>query len=57
LGDQCDASPNVVIGRVVFEVSDWVIVLNQGRLLTQGRPAEIRVNQEVRSVYFGSRVD
>jgi ABC-type branched-subunit amino acid transport system ATPase component len=42
---------------VVFEVSDWVIVLNQGRLLTQGRPAEIRVNQEVRSVYFGSRVD
>jgi ABC-type branched-subunit amino acid transport system ATPase component len=42
---------------VVFEVSDWIIVLNQGRLLIQGRPAEIRANQEVRRVYFGSRMD
>jgi ABC-type branched-subunit amino acid transport system ATPase component len=41
---------------VVFEISDWIVVLNQGTLFAQGRPAEIRANEDVRTIYFGSRV-
>lgn len=38
---------------VVMEVSDRITVLNQGRVLAQGTPREIRQNPEVRSVYLG----
>ena len=42
---------------VVFEISDWIVVLNHGKRFAQGRPAEIRTNTEVRDIYFGGRVE
>jgi branched-chain amino acid transport system ATP-binding protein len=42
---------------VVFEISDWIVVLDHGRLFAQGEPSEIRSNMAVRDIYFGSRVD
>lgn len=39
---------------VVFGYADRVIVLARGRLIAQGRPAEIRDHPKVQEVYFGS---
>jgi len=39
---------------VVFAHADRLIVLARGRLIAQGRPAEIRDNPQVQAVYFGS---
>ncbi len=39
---------------VVFAHADRLIVLARGRLIAQGRPAEIRDDPQVQSVYFGS---
>lgn len=41
---------------VVFDVSDWVIVLDEGRLLYEGKPDAVRQNPEVRAIYLGTRV-
>jgi ABC-type branched-subunit amino acid transport system ATPase component len=42
---------------VVFEVSDWIVVLNQGKLFAEGTSQDIRSNADVRAIYFGQRVD
>jgi branched-chain amino acid transport system ATP-binding protein len=39
---------------VVFAQADRVIVLARGRLIAEGRPAEIRAHPQVQAVYFGS---
>jgi branched-chain amino acid transport system ATP-binding protein len=39
---------------VVFAYADRVIVLARGRLIAEGRPAEIRDHPQVQAVYFGS---
>jgi branched-chain amino acid transport system ATP-binding protein len=39
--------------EAVMDISDWVIVLNFGEVLVEGRPAEIRANAEVIRVYLG----
>ena len=39
---------------VVFAYADRLIVLARGRLIAQGRPAEIRDHPKVQEVYFGS---
>ena len=39
---------------VVFGYADRVIVLARGRLIAQGKPAEIRDHPKVQEVYFGS---
>lgn len=39
---------------VVFSYADRIVVLARGRLIAQGRPAEIRDHAEVRQVYFGA---
>jgi branched-chain amino acid transport system ATP-binding protein len=39
---------------VVFAHADRIIVLARGRLIAQGRPAEIRDHAKVQEVYFGS---
>ena len=41
---------------VVFMFADRVIVMNRGRIIAQGTPDEVRVNEEVRSVYLGGVV-
>ena len=38
---------------VVFGVADRILVLNRGRLIAEGPPAEVRANAEVRAVYLG----
>jgi branched-chain amino acid transport system ATP-binding protein len=38
---------------VVFGVADRILVLNRGRLIAEGPPAEVRENAEVRAVYLG----
>ena len=41
---------------VVFSLSDWIVVMNRGEILAEGRPAEIRTNQEVRDIYLGEEI-
>ena len=39
---------------VVFAQADRIIVLNRGRLIAEGSPADVRGNAEVQSVYLGT---
>ena len=38
---------------LIFDVCDEITVLNLGRVLAHGTPAEIRVHKEVVSAYLG----
>jgi branched-chain amino acid transport system ATP-binding protein len=38
---------------VVFTFADRIVVMNRGRIIANGTPAEIRDNEEVRAVYLG----
>lgn len=40
--------------NVVMSVSDTITVMHQGKLLAEGKPAEIAANQAVQSAYLGS---
>jgi branched-chain amino acid transport system ATP-binding protein len=42
--------------RMVMGVSDRVVVLNQGRIIAEGPPAEIQGNSEVIRAYLGAGV-
>jgi ABC-type branched-subunit amino acid transport system ATPase component len=37
-----------------MRLADWVVVLNQGRRLAQGRPADIRRDKAVIAAYLGT---
>jgi branched-chain amino acid transport system permease protein len=39
---------------LIFEICDQITVLNLGRVLARGTPAEIRVHKEVVSAYLGA---
>jgi branched-chain amino acid transport system ATP-binding protein len=41
---------------VVFSLSDWIVVMNRGEILAEGRPDEIRANREVREIYLGEEI-
>ena len=39
--------------EAIMDMSDWVIVLNSGRILASGPPAEIQANEDVIKAYLG----
>ena len=41
---------------VVFSLSDWIVVMNRGRVLAEGPPSLIRDHREVREVYLGEEL-
>ena len=41
---------------VVFALAERIIVMNQGQVLADGSPVEIRENREVREIYLGTEV-
>lgn len=40
--------------EVVMDLSDWIIVMNQGRFMTEGPPEEVEKNPHVVDVYLGA---
>jgi branched-chain amino acid transport system ATP-binding protein len=42
---------------VVFSLSDRVIVMHQGGVLTEGTPGAIRNDARVKEIYLGEEVD
>ncbi len=38
---------------VVQEISDWIVVLGEGRVIAEGRPADIAADQAVIAAYLG----
>ena len=43
--------------EVVFSVAERIFVVNQGSLLAEGTPEEIRANPEVKRAYLGGSLD
>lgn len=41
---------------VVFSLAEWIVVMNRGRVLAEGPPAEIREHREVRETYLGEEL-
>jgi branched-chain amino acid transport system ATP-binding protein len=42
---------------VVFSVADRIMVFHQGRVIAEGKPAEVRADPEVQRVYLGGEDD
>jgi neutral amino acid transport system ATP-binding protein len=42
---------------VVFDISDWVVVMAEGRIIAEGPPSAIGSNQHVIDAYLGSHHD
>ena len=41
---------------IVFSLSDRIIVLHRGQILADGKPDEIKLNEDVRKVYLGEEL-
>lgn len=41
---------------VVFSLSDWIVVMNRGKILAEVEPDQIRANKEVREISLGEEV-
>jgi len=41
---------------LVFSLSDWIIVMNKGEILTEGEPGQIKENKEVKEIYLGEEL-
>ena len=41
---------------IVFSLSDRIIVLHRGQILAEGKPEEIKQNEDVRKVYLGEEL-
>ena len=42
---------------VVYDISDWVVVMAEGRIIAEGTPDEIGSNQQVIDAYLGAHHD
>ena len=42
---------------VVYDISDWVVVMAEGRVIAEGPPSDIGANAEVIDAYLGSHHD
>ncbi|GAA0987667.1 MULTISPECIES: ABC transporter ATP-binding protein [Nocardiopsidaceae] len=40
---------------VIMGISDWIVVLAQGRVIAEGRPSDIRADQQVIDAYLGAQ--
>jgi branched-chain amino acid transport system ATP-binding protein len=43
--------------NVVFGISDNIKVLHQGRIIFEGKPEEVKNNEEVQRIYLGEEKD
>jgi len=41
---------------IVMDISDTITVMQQGRVLVEGRPDEIRGDERVRTAYLGNMI-
>ncbi len=41
---------------VIQEISDWIVVLGEGRVIAEGRPSDIASNPAVVEAYLGSEL-
>ena len=41
---------------MIFSLSDWIIVMNKGEVLAEGKTEEIRQNKDVIEIYLGEEV-
>ncbi|UOE21826.1 ABC transporter ATP-binding protein [Thermobifida halotolerans] len=42
---------------VIMGISDWIVVLAEGKVIAEGRPSDIRANQQVIDAYLGAGHD
>jgi branched-chain amino acid transport system ATP-binding protein len=42
--------------ELVFDLSDWIVVMHRGRVLAEGTPEEIQANREVQEIYLGEEL-
>ena len=42
---------------VIMDVSDWIVVLAQGRVIAEGTPADIASDKQVIDAYLGAQED
>ena len=42
---------------MVFDISDWVVVMAEGRVIAEGTPEQVGANQAVIDAYLGSHHD
>jgi branched-chain amino acid transport system ATP-binding protein len=42
---------------VVYDISDWVVVMAEGRIIAEGTPEDIGSNQQVIDAYLGAHHD
>src|SRR5690625_2657893 len=42
---------------VIMGISDWIVVLAQGQVIAEGRPTDIRSNEQVIDAYLGAHRD
>ena len=47
----------IVVDNVIRELASRVVVLDWGRVVAQGSPAEIAADERVREIYLGRRTD